>query len=122
MSSYKLLSPPTFLSLDFIFTREERRGERYHSERMDAKITTVRPREEDWLGRALATQLEMEEIWQSVEGEDGYRMRPLSPHSLDSGDSGGVRLVCLSDTHSLQSSIEFRIPDGDILTLRYQSV
>ena len=87
---------------------------------MDAKITTVRPREEDWLGRAIATQLELEGVWQSLEGgEERYRMSPLSPHSLDnedagSGGGGGVRVVCLSDTHSMQSSIEFRIPDGNI--------
>jgi len=84
---------------------------------MEAKITTVRAREEDWLGRALATQLELEEVWQCLEREERYRMVPLSNQSLDSGcdESGGVRLVCLSDTHSMQSSIEFRIPDGDIL-------
>ena len=85
---------------------------------MEAKITTVRAREEDWLGRALATQLELEEVWQSVEREEGYRMVPLGPQSLDSecDESGGVRLVCLSDTHSMQSSIEFRIPDGKMRT------
>ena len=88
---------------------------------MDAKITTVRPREEDWLGRAIATQLELEGVWQSLEGGEGgerYRMRPLSPHSLDNetagSDGGGVRVVCISDTHSMQSSIEFKIPDGKI--------
>ena len=94
---------------------------------MDAKITTVRPREEDWLGRAIATQLELEGVWQALEGGEGgeegeggerYRMRPLSPHSLDNetagSDGGGVRVVCISDTHSMQSSIEFKIPDGKI--------
>ena len=88
---------------------------------MDAKIRTVRPREEDWLGRAIATQLELEGVWQSLEGgeeEERYRMSPLSPHSLDNEDAGsgggGVRVVCISDTHSTHSSIEFRIPDGNI--------
>ena len=57
---------------------------------MDAKITTVRPREEDWLGRAIATQLELEGVWQSLEGgeEEGYRMSTVSPHSLDNEDAG----------------------------------
>ena len=86
---------------------------------MEAWPTTVSAREEDWRERAVATQLEMEGVWQSLEGEGegGYRMSPLSQHSLDNeedvSDGGGVRVVCISDTHSRQSSIDFRIPDGN---------
>ena len=84
------------------------------------QITTVRPLERDWRDKAVATQLEMEEVWQALESErEGrYRMIPLSPDSLDNEDDGsgggGVRVVCISDTHSTHSSIEFRIPDGNI--------
>ena len=83
---------------------------------MEVKISTVRAREEDWLGRALATQQELEGVWESLKGEERYRMIPLSPQSLDCecDESEGVKVVCLSDTHSMQSSIEFRIPDGNI--------
>ena len=63
------------------------------------QITTVRPLERDWRDKAVATQLEMEEVWQALERErEGrYRMIPLSPDSLDNeddGSGGGWATVC----------------------------
>ena len=86
---------------------------------MENKIATVRERDGDWLAQALRTQLELETTWQSLEGKEGYRMRSLSLEKEEErkegeeGEEGGVRVVCLSDTHSMQSSIKFDIPDGN---------
>ena len=76
---------------------------------MEQKITTVRAREGDWLSKALRTQLELERVWERVEREEGYSMGPVSLET----EEEGVRIVCLSDTHSMQSSIKFSIPDGN---------
>ena len=85
---------------------------------MAGNIKTVRAREEDWLARALKTQLELERVWQGLEGEEGYRMRGLclDNEADDDGDEDGVRVVCLSDTHSTQADIKFSIPAGNITT------
>ena len=85
---------------------------------MENKIATVRERDGDWLAQALKTQLELETTWQSLERKEGYRMRSLSLEREEreerkEGEEGGVRVVCLSDTHSMQSSIKFDIPDGN---------
>ena len=82
---------------------------------MENKIATVRERDGDWLAQALRTQLELETTWQSLERKEGYRMRSLSleREEREEREEGGVRVVCLSDTHSMQSSIKFDIPDGN---------
>ena len=72
---------------------------------------------------ALEGQQEMAAQWERVKG--GFGVRPLETFAHPGGGVSlhpgrgprgrVVKVVCISDTHSMHDAIEFPIPDGDIL-------
>ena len=71
-------------------------------------ISSIVPERCD-MTRQIETQMRMDERWKGL--AEQINIRTVSPGVLE---RSGLKVVCMSDTHSAQEDIEFGIPDGDI--------
>ena len=60
----------------------------------------------------------LNKCWEdNYKNQPGYHVTHLTTKSLKLKEEGNIRIVCVSDTHSLVENVQppFNIPEGDIL-------
>ena len=82
------------------------------------KISWLKPKDEAWrtrLPELLKMQLEMEKKWNQMKNKDGFVMQEMNmttvgDHAEDEADL--VKIVVISDTHSLHKLESLTVPSG----------
>eukprot|EP00092_Neocalanus_flemingeri_P105714 GFUD01135527.1.p1 GENE.GFUD01135527.1~~GFUD01135527.1.p1 ORF type:complete len:303 (+),score=76.45 GFUD01135527.1:73-981(+) len=80
------------------------------------QMIVPRPVNVDNLEPARRMQMLMETRWEDIKLKPGYdvvEVGDVVPDDLEDDDEK-VKIVCMSDTHSTLSEIQFDVPDGDI--------